>query len=50
MRSRGTQSVISILSTSVMGPTFVSHSKVVPTPWVCSPVKRMATASAIQST
>ena len=46
----GTHSVISMRSTSLIGPTLVSQKNVVPTSRVCSPIKRMATASAIQST
>ena len=46
----GTHSVISITSVRRKGPTFVSHSKRVPTPLVCVVRKRMPTASAIHST
>lgn len=46
----GTHWVISITSVSLKGPTLVSHSKVVPTPEVWSPTKRIAVASAIHST
>ena len=42
--------MISILSVRRMGPTLVSQSKVVPAPEVVGEVKRMATASCIQST
>ena len=46
----GSHSVISIRSVNVNGPTLVSHTNLVPTPLVCSPTNRIATASAIQST
>ena len=50
MTAAGSHSVISMRSTSLNGPTFVSHRNSVPAPRVCSDVKRMATASCIQST
>ena len=43
-------SVTSMRSTSLNGPTFVSHSKVVPTPRRRDEVNRIASASAIHST
>ena len=46
----GSHSVISIWSVSRIGPTAVTHSNRVPTPRVWSVVKRMISASAIQST
>ena len=48
--SGATHSVISMRSTSLIGPTFVSQRNSVPTPRVCSLVNLMATASCIQST
>ena len=50
IRCGGSQSVTSIRSTSVIGPTLVSHRNCVPTPRVCDPTNRIATASTIQST
>ena len=46
----GSHSVTVITSVSLIGPTLVSHSNVVPTPRVVAPVNRISTASAIQST
>ena len=50
MARSGSHSVTAIRSVSFRGPTLVSQSNVVPTPAVWSEVKRMASASAIQST
>jgi hypothetical protein len=50
MARAGSHSVTAIRSVTFSGPILVSQSNVVPTPAVCSEVKRMASASAIQST
>jgi hypothetical protein len=50
MARPSSQRVISMVSTSEMGPTFVTQSKVVPGPEVVAEVKVIDSASAIHRT